>query len=228
MAGNLNALVNSERAHLERYRNTLADLAHSLKTPLAIIRGGLNSQTLPAELRHSFDTQISRMDEIVEYQLQRAAAKGKQQLTGKVDAVEVINKIISSLAKVHQQKQINFTVEMPDVYWVYCESGDLYEIFGNLLDNASKWCRQKVKVVLTAGDNPGTLVFDIEDDGPGIPAEKIERILQRGVRADENIQGHGIGMAVVNDLINLLGGSLSGGRSLSLGGMQWQVKLILN
>ena len=227
LAGNLNALVNSERAHLERYRNTLADLAHSLKTPLTILRGGLNSKDFPVDLQGGFETQISRMNEIVEYQLQRAAAKGKLQLTGKVDAVLVIKKIIASLAKVHQQKDIKFILDLPDSYWIYCEAGDLYEIFGNLLDNASKWCQQRVKVMLSVAKEPGELLLLIEDDGPGIPLHKIDMVLQRGIRADENIQGHGIGMAVVNDLVKLLGGSLSGSQSASLGGMKWQVKLQL-
>jgi two-component system sensor histidine kinase PhoQ len=225
LAANLNTLISSERAHMERYRNTLADLAHSLKTPLTILRGGLNSQTFPAELQQGFDTQITRMNEIVEYQLQRAAAKGKRQYTGKVDAVIVIKKIIASLTKVHLQKKIEYIVDAPEKYWVYCESGDLYEIIGNLLDNASKWCRQQVKVILTTGEVPGILLLTVEDDGPGIALEKIDSILQRGVRADENIQGHGIGMAVVNELVTLLGGHLSGGKSPSLGGMQWRVQL---
>lgn len=227
LAGNLNALINSERAHLERYRNTLADLAHSLKTPLTILRGGLNNDNFPQPLQDTYETQIKRMNEIVEYQLQRAAARGKLQLTGKVDAVEIINKIAATVNKVQQQKQINFIMDLPDSFMIYCEAGDLYEIFGNLLDNAGKWCRRRIKVSLKTDDSRTNLLILIEDDGPGIPEEQISSILLRGIRADENTQGHGIGMAVVNELVTLLGGSLSGGKSEILGGMKWQVKLNL-
>lgn len=225
LADNLNALISSERAHLERYRNTLADLAHSLKTPLAILRGSMESQSLPEQIQQTFDMQISRMNEIVEYQLQRAAAKGQKKIIGKVDVIPVIEKIIASLKKVHGQKHIQFVADMPERCLVYCEQGDLYEIAGNLLDNAAKWCEHQVKVRARTGDKAGSMELFIEDDGPGILPEQLDEILQRGVRADENIQGHGIGMAVVNELVSLLGGELTGRRSTALGGMQWQVRI---
>ena len=224
LAGNLNALISSERAHLDRYRNTLADLAHSFKTPLAILRGCLE---LPNVSRQSMEEQISRMNEIVEYQLQKAAAKGQKKLTGKVDIARIIEKIIFSLEKVYKDQNINFSLLSEGNCQVYCEQGDVYEIAGNLLDNASKWSKKHVKVSLMSlkksDDQPYSLLLKIEDDGPGIPREKIADILQRGVRADENIQGHGIGMAVVSELVELLGGKLAGEKSEALGGMKWQV-----
>lgn len=226
LADNINALISSERAHLERYRHTLADLAHSLKTPLAILRGCLEPSVIN---KHSVDEQITRMDEIVKYQLQKAAAKGKNQLTGKVDLSLVVEKIIESLKKVYSDKQIVFSFYKNNHCQIYSEEGDIYEIAGNLLDNASKWCKQHVRVNLFTlekeTNNPYSLLLQIEDDGPGIPEEKITDILKRGVRADENIQGHGIGMAVVNDLTELLGGQLLGERSNALGGMRWKVYL---
>lgn len=224
IAGNLNALISSERAHLERYRNTLADLAHSLKTPLAILRGCLEPSVVN---KKTVAEQISRMNEIVEYQLQKAAAKGKKQLTGKVDVSRIVNKIIASLNKVYVDKQIVFSFDQNDNCLMYCEEGDIYEIAGNLLDNASKWCQKNVKISLTELEKESSTQFSwllqIEDDGPGIPEQKLDGILQRGVRADENIQGHGIGMAVVNELTELLDGKLTGCKSETLGGMKWQV-----
>ncbi|MCF6252204.1 MAG: ATP-binding protein [Methylococcaceae bacterium] len=226
LAGNLNALISSERAHLERYRNTLADLAHSLKTPLAILRGCLQPSVVNKE---SVSEQISRMNEIVEYQLQKAAAKGQKQLTGTVDVSIIIKKIISSLKKVYADKQIVFSFEQSSPCLMYCEEGDIYEIAGNLLDNASKWCDKNVYVKLIElekeNNSKFSWVLQIEDDGAGIAEEKLEEILQRGVRADENIQGHGIGMAVVNELTELLGGKLVGSESEMLGGMKWLVYL---
>ena len=226
LAGNLNALISSERAHLERYRNSLADLAHSLKTPLTIVRGCIETSLVNKE---AVSDQISRMNDIIEYQLQKAAAKGQKNLTGKANIVLIVEKIIASLNKVYSEKHIVFSFEQKDNCLVYCEQGDIYEIAGNLLDNAAKWCKKNVKISLTKLEKEEiarfTMLLQIEDDGPGIPEEKLDEILQRGVRADENIQGHGIGMAVVNELTELLGGVLVADRSEALGGMKWRVYL---
>lgn len=226
LAGHLNSFINSERAHLERYRNALADLAHSLKTPLSILRGCIGPVSVNKE---SVKEQILRMDEIVEYQLQRAAAKGEHKTTRTVDASAVINKISASLSKVYLDKGIAFDIAMPEQSPIYIEEGDLYEIAGNLIDNACKWCQHSVKISASLNERKGrrnyALLLQIEDDGPGIPVGKLNEILKRGVRADENIHGHGIGMAVVYELIGLLGGKLEGSKSESLGGMKWSVYL---
>ncbi len=223
LVNSLNGLIRSERAHMERYRNTLADLAHSLKTPLAILQGSVHKDAMAPEI---IQMQISRMNDIVEYQLQKAVAKGQKKITGRTDLVSVTQKIISSLEKVYHDKAIDFSSRLPETCPVYCEEGDLYEIIGNLLDNAAKWCRHHVNVSLkTPDDNDYSIVLIIEDDGPGIAANKIQHILQRGMRADENTAGHGIGMAVVNELLGLLNGKLVAAKSEDLGGMQWQVFL---
>jgi two-component system sensor histidine kinase PhoQ len=226
LAGNLNAFINHERAHLERYRNNLADLAHSLKTPLAILRGCVESFNGDKD---TVQEQISRMNKIVEYQLHKAAAKGEHKAIKSVDVSLVINKVIASLSKVYIDKNINFDITVPEQCPIYCEEGDLYEIVGNLLDNACKWCRHGVKVNIALNQRKNrrnfSLLLQIEDDGPGIPVGKFNEILKRGIRADENIHGHGIGMSVVYELIGLLGGKLEGGKSLPLGGMRWSVYL---
>jgi len=226
LVGNLNAFINIERAHLERYRNNLADLAHSLKTPLAILQGCTESFSAN---KQTVQEQISRINEIVDYQLQRAAAKGEYKTIKTADLVTVINKIVSSLSKVYRDKGVAFDLNIPDACPVYCEQGDLYEIVGNLLDNACKWCQAKVAVTISLNQRKArrdfSVLLTIEDDGPGIPAGKFNEILKRGVRADENIHGHGIGMTVVHDLIGLINGRLEGGTGEKLGGMKWSVYL---
>jgi len=226
LTGNLNAFINIERAHLERYRNNLADLAHSLKTPLAILRGCVESF---GENKQTVHEQISRMNEIVEYQLQRAAAKGEHKIIKTADLSAVINKISLSLAKVYIDKNIIFDISVPDTCPIYCEEGDLYEIVGNLMDNACKWCKQNVKVTIALNQRKArrdfSVLLEIADDGPGIPVGKFNDILKRGVRADENIHGHGIGMTIVYELVELLNGKLEGGKSTVLGGMRWSIYL---
>jgi len=225
LANNINGLISSERAHLLRYRNTLADLAHSLKTPLAILRGSLENESNNEQLKSTLQNQISRMDDIVEYQLQKAAAKGQKQITGAVDLVPIIKKIVASLNKVYVEKNIRFSVDLPTQYPIHCDEGDLYEIAGNLLDNACKWCVSQIKFTCQNDRKAEGACFIVEDDGPGIADEKLNEILKRGVRADQNIHGHGIGLAVVNELITLLGGRLVGEKSSTLSGMKWLVYL---
>ncbi len=225
LANNINGLISSERAHLQRYRNTLADLAHSLKTPLAILSGSLEDSNNTEQLRTTLQNQISRMDDIVEYQLQKAAAKGQKQISENVDLVPIIEKIVTSLKKVYVEKNIRFSVEFPEQYLVKVEEGDLYEIFGNLLDNACKWCAGHVRISSNHHQNLDLACVIVEDDGQGIPSDKLDEILKRGVRADQNIQGHGIGLAVVKELITLQGGSIKGEKSGSLGGIKWLVCL---
>ncbi len=226
LAGHLNAFIAIERVHLERYRNNLADLAHSLKTPLAILRGCVESFN---DSKATVQEQITRMNDIVDYQLQRAAAKGEQKTIKTTDLSEIITKINASLTKVYLDKAIIFDVDIPPLCQVYYEQGDLYEIVGNLLDNACKWCHSTVKVSIVLNQRKArrdfAVLLTIEDDGLGIPVGKFNDILKRGVRADENIHGHGIGMTVVFDLIALLGGKLEGGKSAALGGMRWCVYL---
>lgn len=222
LAGNLNTLISSERAHLERYRNTLADLAHSLKTPLAILRGLVSNSTMPSGTQDTLQAQVTRMDEIVEYQLKRAAAKGQKKISGSVDARLVLDKIVGALAKVYADKNIKFDINCNDQTRIYCEEGDFYEIAGNLIDNAGKWCQNKIKIDLKSSGQQSVILI-VEDDGPGIPEDQLQAILQRGIRADEKVKGHGIGMAIVNELVALLGGKLYGEASVALGGMKWVV-----
>lgn len=226
LAGNLNAFITHERAHLERYRNTLADLAHSLKTPLAILRGCTESFS---DNKETVQEQIATMNKIVEYQLQRAAAKGEHKSIKGIDLSAFLNKVALSLNKVYIDKAIQIDIHVPDQCQIYFEEGDLYEIVGNLMDNACKWCHHKVTA--SVSQNPRkdrrnyALLIQIDDDGPGIPDGKLNEILKRGVRADENIHGHGIGMTVVYDLVAMLGGKLEGNKSRELGGMSWRVYL---
>lgn len=228
LAINLNALIDSERTHLERYRNTLADLAHSLKTPLAILRGVQQQDALDSDLQATVREQVSRMDNLVQYQLQRAAARGQKRLSLAIDVEEIIIKIIASLDKVHMNKGVICTFRKNKSGLYFCEEGDLYEIAGNLLDNAYKWCSRSVHVAIEFFDEPGksrnALRIIIKDDGPGIPKEKLLQVLKRGIRADEHTQGHGIGLAVVNEIVRLSGGELKASKS-DLGGLRWDVVL---
>ncbi len=218
----LNALLARERAQLERYRNGLADLAHSLKTPLAVLRGASGEDSDPAVLAGQVREQCARMQQIVDYQLQRAALSGRTTLMAPVAMAPLIERIVSSLEKVYADKGVDCRPDIEPGLTFSGDEGDLLELLGNLIDNAFKWCRGRVRIA--ARSSEGQMWLAVEDDGPGIPADQAARVLERGARADPSIDGHGIGLAVARDIAAAYRGELAIGRS-DLGGATVRVCL---
>lgn len=225
----LNEFIKSEREHLRRYRNTLGDLAHSLKTPLAVMRGLFENESDPAKMRSGGLEQVARMDEIVAYQLARAAKSGHQTYAAPLPVLAHAEEIALTLEKVYARKGALAEFEVDQRSMFHGDKGDLMELLGNLLDNAFKWC--KGRVLLTAAPiseartrRPG-LLLRVEDDGPGIPDDKISEVLKRGVRGDERVQGHGIGLSIIGDIVSSYGGEMKVGRSEQLGGASFEVRL---
>ncbi|MBN2699815.1 MAG: ATP-binding protein [Methylohalobius sp. ZOD2] len=228
LAANLNALLHSGRTHLERYRNTLADLAHSLKTPLAVLRGLGQNEPLPDASRALLIEQVDRMQMLVDYQLQRAAARGGHGTLRPVAVWPVLERIRAGLDKVYVGKNLHCALEGDREAQSFLEEGDLYELAGNLMENAYKWCRGRVRVQVAtepadAQSHP-ELHLVVEDDGTGIPETRRSEVLKRGIRADQSTQGHGIGMAVVHELVRLHRGTLRY-RESRWGGACWEVVL---
>jgi two-component system sensor histidine kinase PhoQ len=225
----INAFIESERENLERQRNILADLAHSLKTPLAVLRTRLDSGTDGPELRAELGEQLKRMNDLVGYQLSRAASGGHKLFAAPLPVEENAEEIVRGLEKVYASKGVLCEFEIDPEARFYGEKGDLQELLGNLLENAFKWARSRVLLTARAGApapnrRPG-LVLVVEDDGPGIPVDRIALVLQRGVRGDERVQGHGIGLAIVQDIVRSYRGELNVGESDELGGASFEVVL---
>ncbi len=226
---NLNALIRSNREHEERYQASLGDLAHSLKTPLAVLHGvvEVSGQSL-AGMRAAVQEQVQRMDQIVQYQLQRAATSGRTALLAPVDVAAITGRVINALHKVYADKGVRSQVEVqPNLDFHYNE-GDLMELLGNVIDNAFKWSRGNVVVriskvvgVLLPGD---ALLIEVKDDGPGIESEQVATVLARGGRLDTQVSGHGLGLALVHDIVDLYHGRLEIGRA-ELGGALVQIAL---
>lgn len=205
LTANMNALLKSERERLARYRNTLGNLAHSLKTPLAVVRSLADTPQL--------QEQVTRMDEIVSYQLKRAAMSGGTGLgSAPVEVKEVVHALRDTLLKVYAGKGIEIRADIDARARYIGDRGDLMEIVGNLLDNACKFCRKQVSVSAQPLVTPGTrregVVLVVEDDGPGIAPEQREHVLKRGARLDERVSGQGIGLSVVQELAQLSGGGI--------------------
>jgi len=199
LVGNMNHLIRFQRTSLERHRNALADLAHALKTPLAVLRGIADDMPESnAETRQSLHDSIARMDEAISYRLRRAAAAGESTPGASVDVHALAQRLRGALLKVYADKALQ--LDVLGNARVQADEGDLIEILGNLLDNACKWSRGTVLVRIGTDGTRG-LRLDVEDDGPGIAAGQRSNILERGVRADEHAPGQGLGLALVRELV---------------------------
>ncbi len=225
----INAFIESERENLERQRNTLADLAHSLKTPLAVLRAQLDDGVHAMALRDELDVQLKRMNDLVSYQLARAASTGHALFAAPVAIEPYADVIVRGLEKVYASKGVICEFEIDEQARFHGEPGDLQELMGNLLENAFKWARSRVLLtvapITSMGNRRAGLLLAVDDDGPGIAEENVAKVLQRGVRGDERVQGHGIGLAIVQDLVRGYRGELTVSRSQELGGARFEVRL---
>lgn len=224
LAHNLNYLIDSERRRTVRYRNTLDDLAHSLKTPLAAIRALLTERASDQEtLIRALDQEVARMDQRIGYQLRRARASGATGLgLAPVRLGPIVEDIVSTLDKVYRDKQVSCELDIDPAASCQADPGDLSEICGNLLDNAYKYSTKHVLVEVRGFTD--RVEIAAHDDGPGLPAAAREAVIERGARADESVPGQGIGLAVVAETVELYAGSISLGAS-ALGGTEVRVRL---
>lgn len=211
---NLNALIKHEHMRQTRYKNALGDLAHSFKTPLAILRSTIeNSHSSNDDLVATVAEQVDRLDQIVRSQLQRAGTSGKAALAKPILVSPIIEKIVRSVQKVYLDKGIHCDLDLDSKAKFYGQENDFYELAGNLIENAFKYTNIHVKISLLnqtiKRDQRVGILFIVEDDGSGIPLEEVDRLLRRGERADTTKPGHGIGLAMAKDIISAYDGSLS-------------------
>lgn len=194
----INGLLQTEAAQRARYKNSLGDLAHSLKTPLAVASGNSN---LPTEVKES----LQQIDRIIKRQLKRASA-GKSGWQQAIDVLPVLHKLADAMDKVYQDKALTIEFDMDDNIQFKGDETDFMELCGNLLDNACKAAQNRI--VISAETSEGWLTINVEDDGPGIPDDKKVLLLERGTRLDTYTEGHGIGMALATDLVSIYEGRM--------------------
>jgi two-component system sensor histidine kinase PhoQ len=220
---NLNILLKREQYQRQRYRNAMDDLAHSLKTPLAVMTG-LGDQGLlgPSQIE-ALREQTERMNQIVSYQLQKATNVSEMSISKPVDLILIIEKLVSALEKVYREKGVRVERSLPSTMSLRMDEGDCLEIVGNLLDNAFKYGNSRVAVTALCDEMSRSLNLVIEDDGDGLTDSEIEKILNRGTRLDEASEGQGIGLAVVADIVKSYNIELNFGRG-NLGGLQVNLK----
>ena len=197
---NLNILLKREQYQRQRYRNAMDDLAHSLKTPLAVLTGLADLESVDRKRLETLREQTERMNQIVSYQLQKTSSVSELRIARPVDLVAIVAKLVSALDKVYQEKGIQVERSLPSQMLLRMDEGDCMEVVGNLLDNAFKYGRGRIRIDGVVGENKSTRL-EIEDDGDGLADAEIEQILNRGTRLDEATEGQGIGLAVVADIV---------------------------
>lgn len=195
----VNTLLATEENQRKRYRNALSDLAHSLKTPLAVMQS-------QKDISFSTNQQLQRIDQIIEHQLKRAQTAGQFSWHLGVHIEPIVEKLIKTLAKIYQDNALSFAVAVDNNAVFKGDEADLMEILGNILDNACKAAKHNVDINVTHTNQK--LTIEISDDGDGVDKSQQAVILSRGGRADTYQAGHGIGLAIVNDLVKSYQGNL--------------------
>lgn len=215
LAAAMDAVLDHDSELIERARTHVGNLAHGLKTPLAVLQAELGAQPGQEVARD----QLRTMTRLVEHHLARASATaGSGRALGAHCTVRpVAEEIAQVLQRVHTDRPLTVSVEIPEAARFTGPRDDLQEMLGNLMENAWKWARSRV--ALSATGREGGLVMIVEDDGPGLTAEQAAIVAQRGARLDESVPGWGLGLSIVADLAALHGGSLAIDRS-SLSGVR--------
>jgi len=224
---NLNQLLNFDERRITRQKEVLGNLAHSLKTPIAVLNGLDFPSTIEADARR----QIAAMQTIIDYQLQSASTVGRRRFSKPILVYPQTTQIINSLQKIHSERKIDCVLLMNDETLFYGDEGDWMELCGNLLDNAFKWTKSKVIISVenTQLDDKEShrqgLTLTVEDDGIGIDSALKARISERGVRLDSQTPGHGLGLHIVKGIVEAYEGQLMIDDIESTSGTRFRVSL---
>jgi two-component system sensor histidine kinase PhoQ len=214
---NLQRLLSTEKSNQARYRNALDSLAHSLKTPLAVIRSHPAASNDPA-----LQSAVADMQHLISTRLQRAAANTRRTLVAPVAVQPLAERLAAALRRVHSQHLRSLELKIEPGLLFYGEERDLLEVVGNLLENACKYGDGQVRLsagAIGAGQSRPGLWLEVDNDGPSVA---LEPYLGRGVRGDERAEGQGLGLAIVSEVVSAYGGSIAFGAS-SLGGTQVRI-----
>lgn len=220
LAGELNALLDHNQEVVERQRTHVGNLAHALKTPISVMLA--EARGAPGGLAEVVERQAASMQQQVEYHLRRARAAARSATSGERTGVaEVLDDLARMLERVFPDGDIEWDAD--DALYFHGERQDLQEMAGNLLENACKWRRRRVRASAALAA-PGRLRLTVEDDGPGLPAEARDAALKRGQRLDESTPGSGLGLSIVTELATAYGGAVVLGDS-RLGGLRVDLDL---
>jgi signal transduction histidine kinase len=222
LADELNALMAHNQEVVERQRTHVGNLAHALKTPLSVML--TESAQRPGPLAEVVGRQAEAMRQQVDHHLRRARAAARNQSSAERTGVaEVLDELVRTLERIFHDKGVVIDWDADDELTFQGERQDLLEIAGNAMENACKWCKGKVRV-RAVDISPTRFSLTVEDDGPGLPPERWEEVIQRGARLDETAPGSGLGLSIIDELARAYGGSFRLGRA-TLGGLAAFIEL---
>lgn len=225
LVGEINRLVHVMIQRLQRSRRALGNLAHALKTPLTILLQLAEHPKVKHQdaLCGELGRQTRRIRLLIDRELKRARIAGAAAPGQRVILENEIKDLVDTLKKIYRDKALSIQCQIPGGSFFTGDRDDLLELLGNLLDNACQWAAHRIR--LTVADNAEGLSLRIEDDGPGCPPKQRDLLTQRGVRIDESHGGHGLGLAIVADILEHYEGRLHLGHSSDLGGFLAQVDI---
>jgi len=226
LSDEINELMRSNLQIIERARSQVGNLAHGLKTPLAVLRNEASADA-KNPLAKVVTGETDKMTQLVTTYLDRARISARSAVVGKkADATHLMLRLTRVMQKLNPRVTIAMMRPDASLPWFRGDEGDLEEMAGNLLDNACKWAKSSIGVTLVAERNASgaNLLIKVEDDGPGLTEEEAKKVLRRGVRLDEKTPGSGLGLDIVKELVDVYGGSLQLKRSV-LGGLLCELRL---
>ncbi|MDT8388702.1 MAG: sensor histidine kinase [Thiogranum sp.] len=218
----VNRLLQVMGRRLERSRNALGDLAHALKGPLNLLTQLADDSETPAALQRELRQHTAALHQQIEHQLVRARLAGAGSASQRFNPAEELPALITLLKRIYHQKQIEFQYHAPSENLSNIDRHDLHELLGNLLDNAAKWAKGRVRCNIEQHD---AVHIRVEDDGPGVTEETLAALTERGQRLDESLPGHGLGLAIVREIVELYNGTMQLDRSPALGGLRVRLSL---
>ena len=216
IADELNALLSHNAEVITRARSQAGDMAHALKTPLAVLTNEANR--LSGESRETIREQSALMAEQIDRHLSRARVAGAHGVLGvRSDVHTVVEGLCRTLRRIYEERRIEISTTGTEGVAFRGDRQDLEEMLGNLIDNACKWAHRHVQVRAEVNKTLNIFILEVIDDGPGIPDGSIKEVLRRGQRLDESIPGSGLGLSIVCEIAELYNGSLTLGASSSGG-----------
>lgn len=226
LVNDLNALLDDRERAVARALTTAGDLAHGLKTPLAVLAQEAEHAAAAGhhELAATLHQQIDRMQQQIDYHLARARVTASSSAAPGVRCAVLpsVEGLVRTMRRLHATRELTIDIDVSESHEIRARREDLDEMLGNILDNACKWAR--TRVVISASIDDAMLVISVDDDGPGLDPSMRAQVLRRGVRADQQVHGSGLGLAIVSDLVELYGGSVTLETS-PLGGTRARLKL---
>jgi signal transduction histidine kinase len=219
----VNRLLELMQRRLQQSRTGVGNLAHAIKTPLAVLFRLADEPLLPPEQRVALKTQSTAIRDRVELELKRARLAGASRAGAHTNVRAELEDMIKVLSSIYREKNLEITYEAPEQPLPY-DREDMLELLGNLADNACKWAKRRVLIKVGAGEHGGLHLY-VADDGPGCTEQMVTVIKQRGVRLDESTPGHGLGLAICKDIVQFYGGTMNIGRDRIMNGLSIRIEL---